>query len=562
MKEYPNIIPKIEDWPITMFYSDRQRIVKKLAKETFEDLKENPELLSMLTQTIYAEKLRSKSNPLKVDPPKEHAYWKKIESDLGVSRGDTSGNSEVHFELVQKIINRYSEEIVGNFNPKTFKFARKALTKFFKALYNPFKKKGQGFFWGNQDTLLDQFKVVGPLDDIRGLFDKGTVMIMPTHFSNLDSILIGYVIEMLTGMPAFSYGAGLNLYDYELMAYYMSRLGAYKIDRRKKNPLYRATLDAFSTVSIQEGLNSIFFPGGTRSRNGALEENLKWGLMNTIIDAQNEFYLRNFDRKIIIVPMVVSYHFVLEARGLIDQYLQRTGKENYLTVAQKKKVNMKNLRMMRRLFKSGSEVTLSFGQPIDIFGNQIDEDGRSIKNGKPVDIRNYFKSNDKLNHDHQRNRVYSRYLAEKIVKSFKKENVVLSSHVVAFTAFCIIEKMYPNLDLFGVLSLPRDYHHISAEVFYQQVGVVQKRLQELTEKDQVKLSTEVREMSAEELVKDGVKHLNAYHLYAPITKNKEFFVSEDIKLLYYYHNRLYGYKLDRVIEVDKAQNLAVRKTLY
>lgn len=562
MKEYPNIIPKIEDWPITMFYSDRQRIVKKLAKETFDDLKDHPELISLLSQTIYSEKLRSKSNPLKVDPPKENAYWKKIESDLGESRGNASGGSDVHLELVQKIINRYSEEIVGNFNPKTFKFARKALTKFFKALYNPFKKKGQGFFWGNQDTLLDQFKVVGPLDDIRGLFDKGTVMIMPTHFSNLDSILIGYVIEMLTGMPAFSYGAGLNLYDYELMAYYMSRLGAYKIDRRKKNPLYRATLDAFSTVSIQEGLNSIFFPGGTRSRNGGLEDSLKYGLMNTIIDAQNEFFMRNFDRKIIIVPMVVSYHFVLEARGLIDQYLQRTGKENYLSVGQKKKVNMKNLRMMRRLFKSGSEVTLSFGQPIDIFGNKIDQEGRSIKNGKPVDIRDYFKSNDKLNNDHQRNRVYSRYLAEKIVESFKKENVVLTSHVVAFTAFCIIEKKYPNLDLYGILSLPSDYHHIEVDILHGQVRLVQDRLRELTKEGKVKWSPEVGELSAEDIVVDGIKHLNAYHLYAPITRKKDHFMSEDIKLLYYYHNRLFGYKLDRVIVVKKAQNIAVRKTLY
>ena len=63
-----------------------------------------------------------------------------------------------------------------------------------------------------------------------------TVIIVPTHFSNLDSILIGYAIDGIMGLPAFHYGAGLNLYDLELVAYFINRLGAYKVDRRKKKP--------------------------------------------------------------------------------------------------------------------------------------------------------------------------------------------------------------------------------------------------------------------------------------------------------------------------------------
>ena len=102
MKEFPKIIPNVTDWPINLFYSDRQRVVKKLAKETVDILKNDPQLASLLNQTVYAEKLRSKSNPLKVDPPKEYAYWKKIESDLGeVMRMDVSA-SAIHQEVLQK----------------------------------------------------------------------------------------------------------------------------------------------------------------------------------------------------------------------------------------------------------------------------------------------------------------------------------------------------------------------------------------------------------------------------------------------------------------------------
>ncbi len=561
MKEVPKIIKNIEDWPIRQFYRDRQRIVQKLTKETINSI-DRMQLSNLLNQTVYAEKLRCKSDPLKVDPPKESAYWKKIETDLAQSIRSDISSSDLQNELLQKIVNRYSEEIVGDFNPKTFRFARKVLTFFFKMLYNPFSSKKGPLFWGGKETLLDQFKVEGPLDHIRNLFDKGTVIIMPTHFSNLDSILIGYAIEMLTGLPAFSYGAGLNLYDYELMAYYMSRLGAYKIDRRKKNPLYRQTLDQFSTVSIREGLNSIFFPGGTRSRSGSLEGKLKWGLMNTIIDAQNEFYMRNYDRKIIIVPLVLSYHFVLEAQGLIENHLKRTGKENYIGRLKRKNVSMKNIRFIRRLFSSGSNVTLSFGHPIDIFGNTLDEDGCSIKKGNVIEIKDYFKSDGVLSRDTQRNRVYSRYLAEKVVESYKRENVVLTSHVTAFTAFQIFQKQYPNLDLFALLTLPEDYMNIGENEMVLQVERIVERLIELSRLNHVKLSSDLRFLDARHIIKDGMKHLNAYHFYSPLYLRNGMFRCEDLKLLYYYHNRLFGYKLDRMVTSEKKQQLTVKETLY
>src|SRR5204863_9543615 len=59
-------------------------------------------------------------------------------------------------------------------------------------------------------------------------------ILVPTHFSNLDSILIGWIIHAM-GLPAFIYGAGLNLFNIKIFAYFMNSLGAYKVDRRKKD---------------------------------------------------------------------------------------------------------------------------------------------------------------------------------------------------------------------------------------------------------------------------------------------------------------------------------------
>ena len=153
----------------------------------------------------------------------------------------------------------------------------------FGSLFNPFFAHNKKGFWGGKEAVLDKIKIVGPVDHIRKLFTKGSVLILPTHSSNLDSILVGYAIETLTGLPAFSYGAGLNLYDYEIMAYYMSRLGAYKVDRRKKNPIYAQAIRQFSRLSIEQNLNGIFFPGGTRSRGGEVESKVKLGLLSTCL---------------------------------------------------------------------------------------------------------------------------------------------------------------------------------------------------------------------------------------------------------------------------------------
>ncbi len=564
MKEVPHIIKKIEDWPIAKFYNARDRMVQKLADQTVENLLSLPktELASLISQTIYLEKLRTKTDVYKVDPPNENQYWRKLEEEISQAVRDDIDEEKLYRDLVTRIVQRYSEEIHGDFKPKTFRFARKVLSFLFGVVYKPFKSAKQRAFWGTKEDLLDRFRIEGPIKLIQGLFDKGTMLVLPTHFSNLDSILVGYGIEMLTGLPAFSYGAGLNLYDYELMAYYMSKLGAYKIDRRKKNPIYLQTLKQFSVLSIQEGLNSIFFPGGTRSRSGHLESSLKLGILSTLIDSQNEFYVRNFDKKIIIVPLVISYHFTFEGRGLIDQHLRIAGKENYISKFKRKDTRFQKLRFLKRILRSGSNVTLSLGHPIDIFGNKLDRDGKSIKNGREVNIQEHFMLDGKITIDRQRNSVYTRFLANAIVESYKRENVVLTSHLVAFVAYRMFVKRFPNMDFYARLTLPNDYFSFKESELKIQVDTVLQALLKMAAEDKLKLSPELKVLDNDEIVKDGLRQLNTYHFYSPLNSKNQNLYSEDLRLLYYYHNRLDSYGLHDMITVEEVKSIKLAKTLY
>ncbi len=564
MKECEHIISDIKKWPIAQFYQNRSPKVEQLSSGLTDYLindHSEAQLLEMINQTVYLEKLRVRSNALKVDPPNEISYWKKLESEL--SKDQLSDDqSAIIKDKIRRISNRYAEEIVGDFRPKTFAFARKALTRLFGAIYNPFFAHDKRAFWGGIEAVLDKFRIIGPLDHIRELFNKGSVLILPTHSSNLDSILVGYGIETLTGLPAFSYGAGLNLYDYELMAYYMSRLGAYKVDRRKKNSIYAQAIRQFSTLSIQQNLNSIFFPGGTRSRNGEIETKVKLGLLSTLLEAQNEFYLRSYNKKIIIVPLVISYHFVLEASSLIEQHLKKTGKQNYLSTKKESKTSFKAFRFINRLLKKESNVTLSFGAPIDVFGHQLDRNGQSLKDDRIIDIKEYFQNNGTVSIDKQRNHVYTRNLGNELVKSYYRENVVLTSQLITFVTFRLFCKRYIDIDMFNLVNLPLDFFELDKSAVIRQIENVLNRLKEMELLGKVKLSPEFRDMSTEEMINDGLKNLNVFHFKKPLYLKDNKFKSQNIKVLYFYANRLSGYQLDSyIINYTKAQSLKMEPAI-
>src|SRR5690606_36682870 len=152
-------------------------------------------------------------------------------------------------ELLHRIVARYANEIAGNFKPSSYRLAREVVKFWFSRLLNGARVKKFGAFFRNQYTLRDKIHIVGKAKHLRRLARRGTVIMMPTHFSSLDSILIGWVIHSL-GLPAFIYGAGLNLFNIQILAYLMISLGAYKVDRRKKNLPSLETLKAYSTLAI------------------------------------------------------------------------------------------------------------------------------------------------------------------------------------------------------------------------------------------------------------------------------------------------------------------------
>ncbi len=582
-KIYPPVIERIEQWPIYKLSRRREAFLKEIDEFTLNRLAQtHPKLQDLIAETMYAERIRIREDPWKVDPPNEKQFWNRIRRKIVNLDADKIKEHEELHEMLGRIIHRYSQEIVGTFSIVTFRFARRFLTIFFNRLLNTAAGRNWRRIFSSKFQLYDRIHVMGEVDAIRSLATKGTVIVAPTHFSNLDSILVGYAMDSVMGLPSFSYGAGLNLYNSGLVAFFFNRLGAYRVDRRKKNPIYQETLRSMSNLSIQRGTNSLFFPGGTRSRSGMIETKLKLGLLSTVVEAQraicqrvenksrkkteheipvtssikndvnNDAPIDKRNNKIFVVPLVLGYHFVLEAPFLIEQYLRETGKAQYLKGKDEGSSKRKWLRFIWKIFSQKSDIILSFGKPMDVLGNFVDMDGVSYdKNGQKINIEDYFTSNGVVNQDLQREGEYTKALAEKIVDRFYKENIVLSSHIVAFVAFNMLKAYNDKMDLYSVLRLPCDDFIFPEKEFTAAIAALQTVLLNLEVKDKLKLS-EAAKLSPDELLKDGLKNLGVFHVQKPLYLNQEGDVeSQDFPTLYYYHNRLENYGLTKRVDWEK-----------
>lgn len=552
-KTFKPILSGTQEWPVVQLSKNRKLFIEKVVDEAFSKIiAANPkrnELREELETTLYREQLRIRQNPWKVDPEDEKRFWNKIKDEL-VDLVGNGNHREKEEELLKKILHRYADEIAGNFRKSRYRLAREIIKFGFARLLNATRVKRFGAFFRNEYSLNDKIQIVGKAKQVRKLAKIGTVVMVPTHFSNLDSILIGWIIHVL-GLPAFIYGAGLNLFNIKILAYFMNSLGAYKVDRRKKNPIYLEALKTYSNLAIQEGAHSLFFPGGTRSRSGQIESSLKLGLLGTAMEAQRKIFMDHTNKdgkKIFIVPVTINYNFVLEAPILINEYLASKGQERYYVESDAYSSSYNMIKFMIKFFTIGSDISVSIGRGMDLLGNYVDDKGNSIdKHGRFIDTRDYFMSNGQLTADLQREEEYTVRLSKTIVKEYHRINRVFASHLVAFVAFQIWRKRFEKLDLYDFLRLPEEDLYISYDEFYKSFSKIRQEVFKLKKKKKVNIAAHLKN-PIDEAIKFGIDNVGMYHSRRPLllNKNKQI-ITKDLSTLYYYHNRMDGYDLEKYI---------------
>jgi glycerol-3-phosphate O-acyltransferase len=498
----------------------------------------------LVNDTLYHERKRLEIDRKSPTWAEDVAFWDGIKSRLG-----RSSEPEVKATLEQ-IIGRFTEEIRGNFNPTLYGVATRVLPRALPMLLNAMSPKR--LFSRGLPDIADTVQIQGNVEGLRRMNELGTVILTPTHVSNLDSPVIGWAIYAM-GLPAFTYGAGLNLFSNPVMSLFMRNLGAYRVDRQKTAPLYKDVLKEYATVSLELGEPNLFFPAGTRVRSGKIEQKLKLGLLSSGLRAYVNNLLTKKDKpNIYIVPCTLNYHLVLEAESLIEDHLQREGKAKYIILDDESTRARKILNFTQNLVNLEARITVHIGDPIDPFGNQVDPaTGESVdRHGRSIDIRRYVTDRQGTpTHLPQRDRVYTADAGQAIAAEFLKHNVVVATQLVAFTLWETLRHRHRELDMYRLLRTGDEGSGTAITTLVQRVLKVYEALHDRAQRHLLHLEAgAVQSGDAARILETALRHFGTYHTRPVLVRRGDRVFCEDMKLLNYYSNRLRGYGLEKELE--------------
>ncbi len=467
-------------------------------------------------ETIYTEqkRLASCAPDPRTGADREWVSW--LRKELPRASGERLS------ELVYAIVERYLQEISGHFDRRVYRFAT-----------------GVGAL-----TVGDHVVIEGETEALRSLAKVGTVIIAPTHVSNLDSLVLGYAIYRL-GLPPFAYGAGLNLFSNAFIGFFLRNLGAYTVDRTKSDPLYRATLKEYATVLLEKGQHNLFFPGGTRSHSGAVERHLKKGLLGTAAAAfRDTLEAGSPNPRIFVVPCTLNYPLVLEASSLVEGFLKTEGGPHYVDVRDEFDRPQPLIDFARGLLESDLQIRLRFGHALDLVGNEVDPDGTSRDpRGRAVDPARYFVADGHLAADATRDAAYTRNLEEQLVASYRRETVTLATNVLAYVLFERLRLNFPQPDLFRFLRGLGPEVGVSVSEILSDIARVQAALIELETAGAIRVSSDLRRADPERALEQALTTFGTYHAAPVVTRSNGELHVGDPNLLFYYRNRLEGYGL-------------------
>lgn len=123
----------------------------------------------------------------------DRAFVRRIAQQLG-ERGSAAAP-----ELIAAITERYAGEIKGHFDRRIHGLVTSALPIALTALLNG-TSPGQALIRVHElRRLSDRLRIGGEVDRLRRLSAIGTIIVAPTHVSNLDSVVVGYASNASAG---------------------------------------------------------------------------------------------------------------------------------------------------------------------------------------------------------------------------------------------------------------------------------------------------------------------------------------------------------------------------
>lgn len=527
----------VTDYPLLRFHRERQGIVSETTQRALQVVLSASAPEYILNDACLQE-IRRLSESSAQEEVRELSEWKRLWRTLG-----GKSRRELEHDL-QALIGDYANDVAGGFNKQVYTVASRVVPPALSLLLTPESPLRLPFQMLQPHKLLEalaeRLQVHGPLDHLRKLAQVGTMVCVPTHLSNLDSPAMGYALQA-AGLPPTTYGAGKNLFTNPILGFFMRNCGAYRVDRRIRHELYKDVLKTYSQVILERGYHSMFFPGGTRSRSGRIEGRIKLGLLGTALTATVEGYKRQAGvskgapvRPIFIVPVTINQQLVLEAETLIADYLKETGKARFIIEDDESAQWRRVVDFMRSTMTHTGAIVIRFGEPMDVLGHPLSETCESIgPHGQPVDLARYFWVNGKPQAVAQRDGEYMQQTAASLSRAYRKETVLMPTHLLASVLWRRLGQALPGLDLYRRLRQPLDLH-----VPHSELVADIERLQTHLRHKRHYLGPRA-DGTPEQVIEAGLAAFASYHTEpAALRTPSQAVTIGDRQLLYYYQNRV------------------------
>jgi len=191
----------------------------------------------------------------------------------------------------------------------------------------------------------------GGLGRVREAAKHGTLVLLPSHKSHVDYLILSYVFHHANlQLPVIAAGENLSFFP---LGPIFRRGGAFFIRRSfKGDRLYAAVVDAYIRRLIRDGYAIEFFLEGGRSRTGKLLPP-KLGLLNMIVEAA----LSVPGKPVYFVPVSIGYERLVESGAYVRE----------LSGGEKQKEDAVGLLKTTRVLRGRyGKLNLQFGTPISI----------------------------------------------------------------------------------------------------------------------------------------------------------------------------------------------------
>src|SRR5439155_923263 len=189
------------------------------------------------------------------------------------------------------------------------------------------------------------------LGDLAALGQRHPLVFLPSHKSNLDSLVLKYALYE-NGLPPNHTAGGINM-NFFPMGALMRRTGIFFIRRSfKDNEVYKFVLRQYIDYLVEKRFPLEWYIEGTRSRSGKLMPP-RFGLLAYVVDA----YRRGKSEDVLLVPVSIAYDQIQDVAGYAAE--ERGGRKRPESFGW-------FLRFVRALRRRYGEIYLRFGEPLSL----------------------------------------------------------------------------------------------------------------------------------------------------------------------------------------------------